>query len=102
MVMDPDPTDSSVTSAPIPGSNTTTLTDAEPAETEKNATDVAGTGEEDVMVYPRGIKLALIMGSSYLSMFLVALVRTSSSLSPCRLHTLLFVIQASMRAPKPL
>jgi hypothetical protein len=31
--------------------------------------------EEDGIVYPHGLKLALIMTSAYLSMFLVALVR---------------------------
>ncbi|KAI1370679.1 MFS general substrate transporter [Hypoxylon crocopeplum] len=67
--MDPNPIDRSL------ASNRTALIDAEPAKTENNATDATFTGKENGIVYPHGIKLALIMGSSYMTMFLVALDR---------------------------
>ncbi|XXG98465.1 hypothetical protein Hte_004789 [Hypoxylon texense] len=55
-----------------PDSNT-----AEPrlAKIENDTMDATRTGKDDDIVYPHGIKLALIMGSSYMTMFLVALDR---------------------------
>jgi hypothetical protein len=43
---------------------------------------------ENNIEYPHGFKLAAIMGSSYLSMFLVALVSLLSA--PCRFSLALF------------
>lgn len=42
--------------------------------------DRSSHGEESYTNYPHGVRLALIMTSAYLSMFLVALVRMSFSL----------------------
>ncbi|KAK3693103.1 putative MFS aflatoxin efflux pump [Podospora appendiculata] len=65
------------------GSSTANSTNAKASANEKSAVDgpelvAAGggtIGKEEDIDYPRGLKLALIMGSSYLSMFLVALDR---------------------------
>ncbi|KAI0171781.1 MFS general substrate transporter [Hypoxylon sp. FL1284] len=64
-------------SAPHPDSDTNTpaVRDAELAKTENDTMGTARTGEADEDVYPHGIKFALIMGSSYMTMFLVALDR---------------------------
>ncbi|KAK6075566.1 HC-toxin efflux carrier TOXA 15 [Seiridium cupressi] len=71
--MAPNASDGPAATTSQPGSNTTTLNEAEPGGTGDNTT--VGTGKGDGIVYPQGIKLALILGSSYLAMFLVALVR---------------------------
>ena len=67
-----------VTSTPQLDSNAATLTDAGPGKTERDAIDTTRDKKEDEIVYSHGIKLALIMGSSYLTLCLVALVKISS------------------------
>lgn len=85
MTMGSDSIDRSTPPAPDQaGSRAATLTNAG-AQDDKHAVDGTTSGkeqEEDGIQYPHGIKLALIMGSSYLSMFLVALVRSSSPQGP--------------------
>lgn len=77
--MDLTPIDEPVASVPHSDANTKAPV---PAKTETDTIDNIRTGKEYGIVYPHGIKLALIMGSSYMTMFLVALVRSSISLSP--------------------
>lgn len=55
-------------------------------ENSKNAMALSRTRTEDI-VYPTGVKLALLMTSTFVSMFLVALVSSPPSMSS-RLFTL--------------
>lgn len=78
------PTDPTVRSGEYSCTNMATHADtgAEPLSTTRNTNTAAATATgknaEDGIVYPQGIRLALIIMPSYLTMFLVALV----SLSP--------------------
>lgn len=65
------PLDGSITLAPHPDSNPTAGAEV---EAEKNPIGLARTRTEDI-VYPSGLKLALLMVSVFVSMFLVALDR---------------------------
>lgn len=65
------PLASPVSSTPMAGINATTDGDA---EAEANKMALARTRTEDI-VYPSGIKLAVLLLSTFVSMFLVALVR---------------------------
>lgn len=73
-----------VANPPVDGSNVPIPQPAANPESEekdsKNAMALTRTRTEDI-VYPKGIKLALLMTSTFVSMFLVALVSTPIFLS---------------------
>ena len=49
--------------------------DVQSGDEHDGTSDVMPQTNDDTQVYPSGMKLALIMGSIYIAMFLVALVR---------------------------
>ncbi|XDG05591.1 hypothetical protein ABKA04_005206 [Annulohypoxylon sp. FPYF3050] len=67
--------DRSFTATPYSSPNTAPPTVYDAVITERNTVNNTSEKQEDDITYPHGIKIALIMGSSYMTMFLVALDR---------------------------
>lgn len=81
--MEPCSRDQTFIATPYSSQNTAPPTIHDTAITERNTVNDTSEKQEDGITYPHGMKMVLIMGSSYMTMFLVALVSFFDT--PCQL-----------------